>query len=446
MPSRLSLRNRLGKRPDCGQPWRTPRCTSRQITKMAVVVTAPSVPFEVSSLLHSGYGHPTLREWQATAASSGGRITAASLVFPVFIHDKPNDKTAIPTLPGQFRYGVNTLKEAFEPLVAKGLATVLLFGVLSTEDGKDNRGSMADDPNGPVIQAIQVFRREFPSVLVACDLCLCAYTNHGHCGLLRGDGIDNQPSIERIAQVALNYVKAGCQLIAPSDMMDGRIRAIKHSLMTNGYGSKVPVMSYSAKFASVFYGPFRDAACSAPSSGDRKAYQLPPGARGLARRALLRDAAEGADMLMVKPGYPYLDIVRDAKTLVPDLPLAIYQVSGEYAMICHAATNKVFELRAGVTESLESAMRAGKSRCGSVGRMPALRGGMAETDWLVRADTQEPTFSSRTLRRGCWTGCRKTRCPRRVSESQHTLVCGICPRPTNTHAHSVHPSIHPSPL
>ncbi|KAH6593719.1 hypothetical protein BASA50_007155 [Batrachochytrium salamandrivorans] len=142
-------------------------------------------------------------------------------------------------------------------------------------------------------------------------------------------------------------------------MMDGRIRAIKHALLKNRLGSSVSVMSYSAKFASVFYGPFRDAACSAPSAGDRKSYQLPPGARGLARRALIRDAAEGADIVMVKPAYPYLDIVRDAKELVPDLPLAIYQVSGEYAMLWHSSQHKVFDLRAGVMESLESALRAG---------------------------------------------------------------------------------------
>eukprot|EP00842_Homolaphlyctis_polyrhiza_P004293 jgi/Hompol1/4865/HPOL_003968-RA len=317
-------------------------------------------PFEISSLLHSGYNHATLRQWQATA-SGAGQITKSALVFPIFIHDLPDVKEEISTLPGQFRYGINTLKAAFEPLVKKGLKTVLIFGV-PTNAVKDYRGSPADDPNGPVIQAIKLFRKEFPGVLVACDLCLCAYTDHGHCGILTAEGnIHNQPSIDRIAEVALNYARAGCQLIAPSDMMDGRIRAIKQRLLDGGFGSTVAVMSYSAKFASVFYGPFRDAACSAPSSGDRKAYQLPPGARGLARRALLRDAAEGADMIMVKPGYPYLDIVRDARELVPDLPLAIYQVSGEYAMIWHAAQHKVFDLRAGVMESLESAQRAGAS-------------------------------------------------------------------------------------
>ncbi|KAI8998202.1 hypothetical protein BC832DRAFT_561591 [Gaertneriomyces semiglobifer] len=313
-------------------------------------------PFELSSLLHSGFGHPTLRKWQSC---EGRTITKESLIYPIFIHDIHDVKEEIKTLPGQYRFGINTLKDHFEPLVKKGLKTVMIFGVPVVAK-KDSRGTLADDPNGPVIQAVKFFRREFPSVLVACDLCLCEFTDHGHCGILREDGtINNLPSISRLAEVALNYAKAGCQIIAPSDMMDGRIRAIKQILLDNGLGSKVAVMAYSAKFASVFYGPFRDAAGSAPMQGDRKCYQLPPGARGLARRALIRDANEGADMVMVKPGYPYLDIVRDAKELLPDLPLAIYQVSGEYAMLWHAANNGVVDLKAGVLESLEAALRAG---------------------------------------------------------------------------------------
>ncbi|KAJ2991911.1 hypothetical protein HDV02_003395 [Globomyces sp. JEL0801] len=305
--------------------------------------------FRITSLLHSGYQHPITRSWQA----DGRRISKQSLIYPVFIHDIDDSKIEIKSLPGQFRFGINTLKDHFTPLVQKGLTCVLLFGVPS--GNKDGRGSGADLPNSPVIRAIRLFREEFPNVLVACDVCLCAYTDHGHCD----KKLDNQASIERLAEVSVNFAKAGCQLIAPSDMMDGRIRAIKQYLIKSGLGSQVAVMSYSAKFASAFYGPFRDAAGSAPSYGDRKCYQLPPNARGLARRAIIRDVDEGADFLMVKPGYPYLDIVRDCKTLAPDHPCAIYQVSGEYAMIYHAAQNGVFELKAGVLESLESAFRAG---------------------------------------------------------------------------------------
>ncbi|KAJ3155938.1 hypothetical protein HDU89_005501 [Geranomyces variabilis] len=315
-----------------------------------------TAPFQLSSLLHSGYGHPTLRQWQS---AEGKVLTKSALVYPIFIHDLADEKAEITSLPGQYRFGVNTLKEHFAPLVAKGLKCVILFGV-PTLTKKDAVGTLADDPNGPVIQAIKVFRAEFPGVLVATDLCLCEYTDHGHCGVLTKAGtIDNQKSIDRLAAVALSYAQAGCQMIAPSDMMDGRIRAIKQILHDNGLSTQVSVMAYSAKFASVFYGPFRDAAGSAPFVGDRKCYQLPAGSRGLARRAVMRDVNEGADILMVKPGYPYLDIVRDTHEMYPDYPLAIYQVSGEYAMLWHAAQAGALDLKPAVLESLESGLRAG---------------------------------------------------------------------------------------
>ncbi|KAJ3019594.1 hypothetical protein HKX48_001959 [Thoreauomyces humboldtii] len=315
-----------------------------------------TAPFQLSSQLASGYGHPTLRQWQS---AEGKTLTKRALIFPIFIHDLPDAKDEISSLPGQYRFGVNTLRDHFAPLVAKGLSSVMLFGV-PTLTKKDATGTLADDPEGPVVQAIKVFRKEFPSVIVACDVCLCEYTDHGHCGILTSAGhIDNLPSISRLAQVSLAYAQAGCQIIAPSDMMDGRIGAIKKILYDNGLGPRVSVLAYSAKFASVFYGPFRDAAGSAPFAGDRKCYQLPSGARGLARRALTRDVTEGADMLMIKPGYPYLDIVRDARELYPDYPLAIYQVSGEYAMLWHAAQAGAVDLKGAVLESLESGLRAG---------------------------------------------------------------------------------------
>ncbi|KAI8807918.1 hypothetical protein BJ742DRAFT_811230 [Cladochytrium replicatum] len=321
-------------------------------------MSASSAPFEIGSLLASGYHHPLLRKWQSSP--SPGNVSKDMLVFPVFVTDKPGSvKEEISTMPGQYHYSVGSLKEEFAPLVAKGLRCVLLFGV-PTSLPKDGRGSAVDQPNSPVIQAIKVFRKEFPDVLVGCDLCLCAYTSHGHCGITHADGvIDNLPSIARLAEVGLAFAKAGCQLIAPSDMMDGRIRAIKAKLLENGFGNRVAVMSYSAKFASVFYGPFRAAAGSKPMEGDRKCYQLPPGSRGLAKRANLRDVAEGADILMVKPAYPYLDVVRDTREVAPDHPLAIYQVGGEYAMLWHAAAHGVVGLKEGVLESLEGALRAG---------------------------------------------------------------------------------------
>lgn len=198
---------------------------------------------------------------------------------------------------------------------------------LSRTPPQDFCGTPADDPEGPVILAIKLLRKEFPDLLVACDVCLCEYTDHGHCGLLNEDGtIHTAPSVSRIADVALNYAKAGAHMVAPSDMMDGRIRAIKQALVDSGYGNRVSLMAYSAKFATSLYGPFREAAGSAPSFGNRKCYQLPPNARGLAKRATLRDAEEGADILMVKPALPYLDVLSEMRQIAPNHPLAAYQV------------------------------------------------------------------------------------------------------------------------
>jgi porphobilinogen synthase len=185
------------------------------------------------------------------------------------------------------RYGVNKLEEYLTPIVKNGLESVLLFGVPSSI-AKDGRGSGADAEDTAVILAIKKIRKSFPELLVVCDLCLCPYTDHGHCGIVNEDGsLDNEASIQRLADVALTYAKAGCHVIAPSDMMDGRIGAIKKCLFSNGLGNKVAVLSYSAKFASGFYGPFREAAKSAPAFGDRRCYQLPPGSTGLARRAVV---------------------------------------------------------------------------------------------------------------------------------------------------------------
>ncbi|KAI0062190.1 tetrapyrrole biosynthesis porphobilinogen synthase [Artomyces pyxidatus] len=281
------------------------------------------------------------------------------LMYPIFITDDPSAQVEIPSLPGQCRWGVDRLEEFIGPLVKKGLKSVILFGVpLSCE--KDGRGTPADDPNGPVILAIKKLRQLFPSLYIATDVCLCEYTSHGHCGLLHEDGsINSAPSADRIAEVALAYAEAGAHCVAPSDMMDGRIKAIKRKLIDGGFGNRCLLMSYSAKFASGLYGPFRDAAGSAPSFGDRKCYQLPPSAKGLARRAIQRDMAEGADIIMVKPALPYLDILADAAQLAPDHPLAAYQVSGEYAMVVAGARAGVYDLRAMAFETTESIVRAG---------------------------------------------------------------------------------------
>ncbi|KDN38785.1 putative porphobilinogen synthase [Tilletiaria anomala UBC 951] len=310
---------------------------------------------DLKSILHSGYQHPVSRSWQA----QGRSLTKDMFMYPLFITDDADAEIELTSMPNQRRWGVNKLEGFLGPLVKKGLKSVILFGVPERKP-KDVIGTLADDPEGPVISAIKTLRKAFPSLYIACDVCLCEYTSHGHCGILFEDGtIDNMPSIERLAQVAVNYAKAGAHCVAPSDMMDGRIKAIKAGLLKEGLAGRTTLMSYSAKFASGLYGPFRDAVDSTPSFGDRRCYQLPVAARGLARRTIMRDVEEGADIIMVKPGLPYLDIVSEARELAPNHPIAIYQVSGEFAMIHAGAKAGVYELRRMAEETCVSAVRAG---------------------------------------------------------------------------------------
>ncbi|CAD5118922.1 DgyrCDS7597 [Dimorphilus gyrociliatus] len=306
-------------------------------------------------ILHSGYFHSLLRDWN----SPNTNIGPEHVIYPVFITDNPEGLEEITSLPNQYRVGVNKLKKYLDTPVKNGLRSVILFGVPSNLE-KNAIGTHADSSENPVIKAIPLLKSWFPHLLIMCDVCLCAYTDHGHCGILDSDQtINNEKSIERLAQVALSYAQAGCHVVAPSDMMDGRVGAIKAKLRQDNLASKVSILSYSAKFASSFYGPFRDAAKSAPGFGDRRCYQLPAGSRGLAMRAVDRDVKEGADMLMVKPGLAYLDIVRQTKDKYLEYPLAIYQVSGEYAMMWHGAKGGAFDLKSIVFETLMSMRRAG---------------------------------------------------------------------------------------
>uniref|UniRef100_A0A8C2TXD6 Delta-aminolevulinic acid dehydratase n=1 Tax=Coturnix japonica TaxID=93934 RepID=A0A8C2TXD6_COTJA len=354
---------------------------------------------QADSLLHSGYFHPVLRSWQCTATT----FNASNLIYPIFVTDSPDAVEPIASLPGQARYGVNKLEGMLQPLVEDGLKCVLIFGVPSKVP-KDERGSAADAEDTPAIQAIRKISATFPQLLIACDVCLCPYTSHGHCGILREDGtIQNEASCQRLAEVALAYAQAGCHIVAPSDMMDGRIAAIKKALISNDMGNKVSVMSYSAKFASCFYGPFRDAAQSKPAFGDRRCYQLPPGARGLALRAVDRDVREGADVLMVKPGMPYLDLVRDVKERHPTHPVAVYHVSGEFAMLWHGAQAGAFSLRAAVMEAMAAFRRAGEKGT-ERGRAASSR---PRTHPAVSPQGRTP--SSRTSRRSCCVGCGRRR-------------------------------------
>ncbi|XP_035742705.1 endoplasmic reticulum chaperone BiP isoform X2 [Vespa mandarinia] len=306
-------------------------------------------------MLHSGIFHPVLRLWQ----SPNVEITANNLMYPIFVSDNKNDKEPISSMPGVYRYGINRLHEDLQPLISKGLQSILLFGV-SKNLVKDHVGFNADSKENPIVQVIPLIRQWFPNLVVACDVCLCPYTIHGHCGILNDDGtIDNGASIKRISEIAVAYAKAGAQIVAPSDMMDGRVGAIKKQLVVAGLANKVAVLSYAVKFASGFYGPFRDASQSAPKFGNRKCYQLPPGSNGLAARAAARDIAEGADMIMVKPGLPYLDVIRHTKDAHPEYPMFVYQVSGEYAMLYHGAQNGAINLENVLNEVLLSMRRAG---------------------------------------------------------------------------------------
>ena len=330
---------------------------SRAKSYASTAATSVSISGDISSQLHGGYSHPLARSWQAER-----QLTKSMLIWPIFVSDNPDDEEAIPSLPGQKRWGINKLVPLLQPLIAKGLKSVILFGVPLGPNSKDALGTAADDPQGPVISALRLLRRAFPRLFLVTDVCLCEYTSHGHCGILHDDGsLNNALSVERIADVALAYALAGAHCVAPSDMNDGRIRAIKLKLIEAGIAHKTVLMSYAAKFSGCLYGPFRDAAGSCPSFGDRKCYQLPPGGRGLARRAIHRDINEGADIIMVKPATQYLDIISDAKEIGKDLPVAAYHVSGEYAMVCAAAKAGVFDLKTMAFEATEGILRAGAS-------------------------------------------------------------------------------------
>jgi porphobilinogen synthase len=288
---------------------------SRAMSYTSTAATSVSIVGDISSQLHSGYSHPLARSWQAER-----QLTKSMLIYPLFISDQDDEEVLVPSLPNQYRRGINKVVPFLEPLVANGLRSVILFGVPLRPGTKDALGTAADDPEGPVIRAIRVLRQRFPHLYICADVCLCEYTSHGHCGILRDDGsLNNHLSVDRISDVAIAYARAGAHCVAPSDMNDGRIRAIKLKLIEEGIAHSVTLMSYAAKFSGCLYGPFRDAAGSVPSFGDRRCYQLPPGGRGLARRAIVRDINEGADIIMVKPAGQYLDIISDAKELGRDL-------------------------------------------------------------------------------------------------------------------------------
>lgn len=283
-------------------------------------------------------------------------IRPQDMIQPYFVveHEDPDFCKPISSMPGQFQLSLKKLEEKVGQAVAAGVKSVLLFGIPAV---KDPAGTQAYAEDGIVQRALSLLKNRWPDLTLVSDVCLCEYTSHGHCGLIRGNEVQNDPTLELLARAALSHAQAGADIVAPSDMMDGRVFAIRQALDANGFET-TPILSYAVKYASSFYGPFREAAESAPQFGDRKSYQMDP-ANG--REALLEAAAdvyEGADMLMVKPAGPYLDVIRRVREQF-DLPLCAYQVSGEYSMIKAAAQLGWIDEERVMLESLIGIKRAG---------------------------------------------------------------------------------------
>jgi porphobilinogen synthase len=302
-----------------------------------------------------------MRRLRATAGLRGlvreTELSAGRLVLPLFLSevDSSGGREPIATMPGVDRLSISAAVAEAGEAAALGIAAVLLFGVPAE---KDDHGSGAWDEEGVVQVATRAIKRAHPGLLVIADVCLCEYTTHGHCGVLREDGaVDNDASVELLARTAVSQARAGADIVAPSDMMDGRVGAIREELDEEGF-SQTPILAYSAKFASAFYGPFREAADSAPAFGDRRGYQLDPANIEEAVREAMLDVQEGADMVMVKPALAYGEVIRAVKTATR-LPVAAYNVSGEYAMVKAAAAAGYLDERATVLEILTSLRRAG---------------------------------------------------------------------------------------
>lgn len=282
------------------------------------------------------------------------RMDKSSLIYPLFVIDGENIEEEIPTMPGQFRYSVDRLPYELERLSKAGVSNLMLFGIPAV---KDAVGSQAYAEDGIVQRALREGKKQFPDLYYITDVCMCEYTSHGHCGVLRGHDVENDQTLELLSKTALSHVQAGADMVAPSDMMDGRVLAIRNKLDENGF-KETPIMSYAVKYASAFYGPFRDAAGSAPAFGDRKSYQMDPHNRKEGLKEALLDVEEGADIIMVKPALSYLDIISDVSREI-NLPVAAYSVSGEYAMAKAAAKLGYMEEDRVICEMAVSTYRAG---------------------------------------------------------------------------------------
>lgn len=282
------------------------------------------------------------------------RMDKSSLIYPLFVKEGENIEEEIPSMEGQYRYSIDRLSYELERLQKAGVDKVMFFGI---PDVKDEVGSQAYAEDGIVQKAIREAKKQFPDMYLITDVCMCEYTSHGHCGVLCGHDVENDKTLELLAKTALSHVQAGADMVAPSDMMDGRVAAIRHILDENNY-KDTPIMSYAVKYASAFYGPFRDAAGSAPSFGDRKSYQMDFHNRREAIKEALLDVEEGADIIMVKPALSYLDIIREVRDTI-DLPVAAYSVSGEYAMVKAGAKLGYIDEERIIGEMAVSTFRAG---------------------------------------------------------------------------------------
>lgn len=282
------------------------------------------------------------------------RMSPDSLIYPIFVDETLSGKRPIEALPGQYHYGIDAVGEAVEECLANRVTHCILFGLPKE---KDACGSSAWAEHGVVQEAIRAIKARYPDFYVITDVCMCEYTDHGHCGILSGHEVDNDSTLEVLSKTALSHAQAGADMVAPSDMMDGRVAAIRAALDANGF-QNVPILAYSAKYASAFYGPFRSAAGSAPSFGDRRSYQMDIHNRKEALKEIDSDVEEGADIVMVKPAMSYLDIIWQASQRT-NLPLAAYSVSGEYAMIESAAKADLIDRDRIIGEVAVSIFRAG---------------------------------------------------------------------------------------
>ena len=282
------------------------------------------------------------------------RVDKSSLIYPMFVTEGSNVKEEIPSMAGQYRYSVDRMEEKLTELAEAGVGGVMLFGI---PDHKDEIGSGAYAEDGIVQKGFRKAKEVCPELYLIGDVCMCEYTSHGHCGILHGHDVDNDKTLDSLAKIALSQVQAGADMVAPSDMMDGRVGAIREMLDSNGF-TNTPIMAYSAKFASAFYGPFRDAADSAPAFGDRRSYQMDFHNRREALREVLLDVDEGADIIMIKPAMAYGDLIRETRDAI-DLPVAAYSVSGEYSMVKTTAAAGFLDEASIVCEMAACAYRAG---------------------------------------------------------------------------------------